>query len=87
MVKGKVAEDEAVPKAVARTFPMLPMKRNGSERVKMTENLKRNEGSVLHFYSLVKIVGFKLRQNGYILFFGISCEGLVSWSFTPCNHQ
>ena len=87
MVKGKVAKDEVVPKAVAKTFAMLPMKRNGSERVKMTENLKRNEGSVLHFYSLVKIVGFKLRQNGYILFFGISCEGLVSWSFTPCNHQ
>ena len=63
MVKGKVAKDEVVPKAVAKTFAMLPMKRNGSERVKMTENLKQNDGSVLHFYSLVKIVGFKLRHN------------------------
>ena len=39
MVNGSVAEDEAVPKAVARTFAMLATKRNGSDRVKMTEKM------------------------------------------------
>ena len=36
MVRGSVAEDEAVPKAVASTLAMLAMNRKGSARMKMT---------------------------------------------------
>ena len=37
IVRGNVAEDEAVPKAVARTLAMLAMNRKGNVRVKITK--------------------------------------------------
>ncbi len=43
MVRGRVAEDEAVPKAVARTLAMLAMNRKGSVRVKITKKLSVSE--------------------------------------------
>jgi len=37
ILTGKVAEDDAVPKAVAITFAMLPINLNGRLRVQITE--------------------------------------------------
>jgi hypothetical protein len=55
MVRGRVAEDEAVPKAVARTLAMLATNRNGRVRVKMTENIfVLHDRFILQFYSTLK---------------------------------
>ena len=40
MVRGKVAADDDVPKAVAKTLAMLPIKRKGNDRVKITVEKK-----------------------------------------------
>jgi hypothetical protein len=43
MAKGKVATDEAVPKAVAKTFTTLQMYRNGEVWVHKTKNEMPNK--------------------------------------------